>query len=60
MKKHEVTIKLEDLPVRAEKISNDSLRTIYGGCHDAWHTCKKKSDCCSNTCVPMVLVPVCA
>lgn len=45
-----IVIKLEELPPRAEKLSQEKIVNIFGGCKDKTFKCNKGSDCCTHYC----------
>lgn len=42
----ELSVVLNDLPARIEKLSRDSIKNVFGGCMQAGQTC----DCKDHTC----------
>ena len=53
MKMHEKSVlKLNELPLRAEKLTEEKISEIFGGCRSNFSECRKNSDCCSHECVP--------
>jgi hypothetical protein len=59
MKNQKSTIKISELPSRAEKISTEDLTNVFGGCRKNESLCAKATDCCSNYCQQVILILVC-
>jgi len=43
-----VTVVIEDLPMRPEKLSQYELEGVFGGCKKEGYSCKKSKDCCDG------------
>ena len=45
-------ISLQDLPPRAQRLNEEQLSQVFGGCLGWHYYCKTSFDCCSKNCVP--------
>lgn len=49
-----IVIKLEDLPVRAEKLSFEEVSEVFGGCLADGAKCEKYAGECCNNCLTLL------
>ena len=50
-KQEKVVVKINELPVRAEKLSLEEASNLFGGCASSGEWCESSCDCCSETCI---------
>jgi hypothetical protein len=49
MKKRNVIITLNELPLRSRKLSPEDVESVFGGCVHNGDPCKAACDCCGDS-----------